>query len=207
MAQRVPMAAIAFAALFCAAFAGATPITTTSFSTWESDLTGSPTEMNFSPISNQTYPSGINLAAVGDPTTVFSLTGPTSEPGELTGNTAGGKTLTGSYIDFAMPSGGESAVVFALTSNSGTITVTLSDGTVMTDPNGVFGFVLNDSITSATITTTGSSVSLSDFFFGTSPLPQDPPTATVEASTFLLTCGGFLVLFGTGRKLYFKNAV
>ncbi|MBV9612442.1 MAG: hypothetical protein JO091_08210 [Acidobacteriaceae bacterium] len=163
--------------------------------------------MNFNPIGNTSYPSGITLSAIGSPSTTFAITGPSSGPGELTGSTSPTKELTGGYIDIAMPTGGENAILLSL-AGSGSITVTLSDGSVLTSSPGFFGFSISHDVTSADITTTGGTVTLNDFYFANSALTQDPPGSPVaETGTVTLTCAGLLILLGTGRKLIVRNAI
>jgi len=204
------------AALLCAGWMSATTLTTQCVTTatgcWQNSsyITGSPTELNFNTISNVDYPSGTTLSSTANSSIVFPITGPSSGPGELAGNTSSTKELVGGYIDIAMPTGGENAILLSL-AGTGTITVTLSDGSVLSGSQGFFGFSVSHDVTWADITTTGSSVALNDFYYATSALTQDAgggnPQPVPEATTLTLTCAGFLIALGGGRKLFLRRFV
>jgi len=68
--------------------AAATTMTSSSYSAWTAGLTGTPTELNFSPIMTGTgYNSsnGITLKAIGNSSIGFTFTGPDNGAYKLTG--------------------------------------------------------------------------------------------------------------------------
>ncbi len=211
MNQRVRLAALAIGfCLFFQARAGATAITTTCWSQavsgnncpsgyWDSPtfISGQPTELDFTVIKTQAYPSGIALDAKGNSSLAFPFTG-----GSMQGNSSSG-SLFGTYIDVATPSAGDNALILHL-SSSGTMTVTLSDGSFLSGGSGFFGFSLSHPITTLAVTTTAGQVTINDFYFAASSLQQESgggTDPTPEAATILLATGGFFILFGTGRVL------
>lgn len=220
MSSKFGIAAILGALSLCVTHAGAAGITTTCWNSggcqsgnWDSStfISGSPTELNFAgTIQSTEYPNGTTLPSKASSSIIFTFTGPTSGSYELTGNETAG-TLSGGFLDIDTPASGENAVLLALT-GSGTITVTLSDGTSLSGSAGVFGFATSDLFNTIDVTTTGSEVTLTDFYYGTSSLTQDgqgnqdPPAPSAEGATAALTLGGLLLLLASGRKLVFRNA-
>src|SRR5450755_478113 len=160
-----------------------TTITTTSFSTWKSDLTGTPTEANFNTISFTSYnaAAGISLAPTGDLVNAFVFTGPDNGGYNLSGTSFNGVTGlegsadSGAGVAIAAPASGKTAILLAAYSTSGTpLTLTLSDGEAFTFASGIFGFSTSQPITGLTLsTTTGSQVFIDDLYFGASSSPQD----------------------------------
>lgn len=199
--------------LACLAAAGqATTLTTTSYSVWKTDLTGSPIELDFTKVKTTSYStsSGITLLPLQGPALSFVVTGPDKSGYSLTGgfygsfvSLFGASDGTGS-IRINLPSGGENALLLSLAAQPGAaLTVSLSDLESFTVSNGLFGLALSHDITWLTISTvSGSQPVLDDFYFGTSNLAQDSGSQaqSAEAATALMIGGGLLILFGAGRK-------
>ena len=189
------MALAAGAVFFLSIQSSATPIT--SLTAWKATLTGSATELTF-PSSSSSY-SGNHLS-LG----LFLFTGPS-----LTVPVTGAPGPTSSAVTTTMPTGGETAFMFHARGGS-LFNLTMSDGESYSGlATGYYGFSSATSITSFTITAVSGTLTLDDFWYGVSSAAGsgNPPTnPTPEAATFLLTCGGLLVLFGSGRKLVYRQA-
>jgi hypothetical protein len=184
------------AALLFAVNANSTSITTTSYPTWNTPayITGSATEITF-PSASSSYPN--NQITIGG----FTFTGGPSPSGN-TGPTA-------TSINITTPAGGETAMFFFVQKGGGTtnqpggFSLILSDGESFPNLSGTFGFSSTSAITSATLNAASGSITLYDFLYGTSSQASAP---TAEAGTLLLTCGGLLILFGSGRKLFQRTS-
>ncbi len=203
---------VSASAAFLAAAGQATTVTTTSYTVWKTNLTGSPIELDFTKVKTTSYStsSGITLPPLQGPALSFVVTGPDKTGYSLTGGFYGSTvSLLGAsdgtgYIRVDLPASGENAVLLGVaTQPSATLTVTLSDLESFTVSNGLFGLALSHNITWLTISTVnGSKPVLDDFFFGTSNLAQDQinQTQSAEATTALMIGGGLLILFGARRK-------
>ena len=211
-------AAFAAALLGSVGHANASSVTTTSFNTWKTFLTGSPTELNFNGISMTSYStsSGITLMPAGMPLAGFGFTGPDGAGYSLTGATYNsfisleGGSDGNATILVATPASGENAILLGVGSTGGAgLTVTLSDGESFTLAAGLWGISISHTITSLTLSTSaGSRAVIDDFWFGTSNMAQDAPTAPAsEAATSILLGGGLMVLAGVGRRKLFRPAV
>ncbi len=197
--------------LLAAAHASATTITTTDFNTWKtSDITGSPTELNFYPINNTSYntAAGITLSPNGS-ILPFVFTGPNNGSYSLTGDGYGkallGASNAGAGINISLPTGGENAFFLDVSATaSKPTTLTLSDGETFSVTSTFFGAALSQPVSWIKISTIpGSQAYINDFLFGTSTLPQDGaggPSTPEPATVLLCLCGGALVFFGTRRK-------
>jgi hypothetical protein len=198
--------------LLTAGQAAGTTITSTTFSAWTAGLTGTPTELDFSPIVNgRSYSNatGITLKAIGNSSIGFPITGPDNGAYKLTGflysshnvqSLEGGTDSTAS-INVATPAAGDNALFLGLaTTNNTPITLTLSDGeTFSSITTAFFGLSISHPITWLTLsTTTGSAVVVDDFYFGASNLSQD--SAVSEGATMAMCGGGLLVLLGSLRR-------
>lgn len=207
--------ALAFAAaILIAAEAGATTITTTSFSTWSSAAyteSGSQFDLNWSGLSgtgSYDTSAGITLYGKTQTSVAYIFTGPDGSGWVLNGITynslnglAGANDGVG-VINVAAPSGGVNAVLLSIGSTpSAPLTLTLSDGEIFSGlSSGLFGLSISHDITWLRLSTTsGSTAVIDDFWYGASSLPQDSPTA--EGATFILLGGGLLILAGAQRKL------
>jgi len=205
-------ATAAAALLTCAGNSRATTISTTSFNSWKTSLTGSPIELNFTKVKNSTYSTsaGITLVPVSGPALSFVITGPDKTGYYLNGGSYGSiVSLFGAsdgvgYIRIDLPSSGENAILLGLAAQpTAGLTVTLSDQETFSASNGLLGLSLSHNITWLTIATnSGSQPLLDDFFFGNSNLAQDQASQSqsAEAATGFLIGGGLLVLFGSRRK-------
>lgn len=203
---------VSASAAFLAAAGQATTVTTTSYTVWKTNLTGSPIELDFTKVKTTSYStsSGITLPPLQGPALSFVVTGPDKTGYSLTGGFYGSTvSLLGAsdgtgYIRVDLPASGENAVLLGVaTQPSATLTVTLSDLESFTVSNGLFGLALSHNITWLTISTVnGSQPVLDDFFFGNSNLAQDQinQTQSAEATTALMIGGGLLILFGARRK-------
>lgn len=203
---------VSASAAFLAAAGQATTVTTTSYTVWKTNLTGSPIELDFTKVKTTSYStsSGITLPPLQGPALSFVVTGPDKTGYSLTGGFYGSTvSLLGAsdgtgYIRVDLPASGENAVLLGVaTQPSATLTVTLSDLESFTVSNGLFGLALSHNITWLTISTVnGSKPVLDDFFFGNSNLAQDQinQTQSAEATTALMIGGGLLILFGARRK-------
>jgi hypothetical protein len=210
------------AGAFFAVQAGATTITSTSFSGWKSSLTGSPNEADFSAVSYTNYntSSGITLSGIGDSASQFTFTGPDNGSYALSGvNYNNFVALQGSAdanagINVALPGSGENAFLLVVGSTGSTgLTLTLSDGESFSLSSGLFGVSISHPVTSFSLTTSvGSQAVIDDFWYGASSLTQDsngsnPPAsdpgsgaAAPEGATILMVAGGSLILIGARRK-------
>jgi hypothetical protein len=196
--------AVSVCSLFAAA-AHATTVTSTTYSSWQATLNASPTLVDFSGLSNGgSYPAGFSTGS-------FLFSGPDGTGSSLHSyQVSGQNALYGpgdgvGYINVALPTGGENALLFKLSTTSGTpLTVTLSDGEVFNPAAGIFGFSISHDIASAQISTTnGSQPIIQWVYYGSSNVPQDSgqmqPTA--EVATFFLIGGGLLIVFGSQKKV------
>jgi hypothetical protein len=190
--------------------AEATTLTTTSFATWQTEITGAFTDVSFVPISNSNYNTASGIALSG-----FTITGPNNGGYSLTGSIGAGPSAlfgsanAGAGINVATPVDGKNAIFLSVGTSGGTpITLALSDGQSFTVNTSLFGFTLSHDITSFLLTTSpGSQVYINDLAYGASSLTQDvgdtpPPdtSATPEGATVALIGGGLLVLFGSRKK-------
>ncbi|MBV9762844.1 MAG: hypothetical protein JO340_19955 [Acidobacteriaceae bacterium] len=192
--------------------AGATTITTTSYSTWDTSayITGSTTVVDLT-----TLQAGLNYStATGYTSNGFNITGPDGATYVLSSQTEGSYTGllgasdgTGS-IEVTMPGSGDSAVLFDSSCIScGALTLTLSDNEVFTVSNGQFGLSISHPITWFKLSTTsGTRPFLEYAYFGTSSLPQDTQLSpTSEAATPVLLGGGLIILAGAARRRWLKK--
>lgn len=208
--------------------ASATTITSSTFSSWKTSLSASPTEANFSPIQYTTYSTsqGITLTPAGNSSVPFGITGPDGSNWALTGvNYSGYVSLesgsdSSAEMEITMPSGGENAFLLSLaTLNGDSMTVTLSDGETFTASKGLLGLSISHPISWLTVSTaTGDNVVLDDLWYGSSSLTQDGTnngsggsgsgsgSNAPEAATLLLTAGGAFFLFGSVRKVWSNSA-
>lgn len=201
-------------ALMAGAFhAGATTITTTSYSTWNSPayITGSTTLVDLT-----TLQAGISYSnAAGYTSNGFNFTGPDNSSYVLTSQYEANVNSNGllgasdgiGAIDVTMPGSGNSAVFFdaQCITCAGGLTLTLSDGETFSISNGQFGFSISHPITWLKLNTnSGKSPFLEYAYFGTSSLPPDAPQ-TKEAATFVLIGGGLLMVAGVGRRSWMRR--
>ncbi len=214
---RSTLLAVSACSILAIGHGSATTVSTTSFSSWKTTLTGSPTEADFSAIQYTSYSTsnGLLLGAIGNPAVGFTVTGPDNGSFSLTGvNYTGFKSLEGgsdasATVNIAGPAAGENGLLFALaTTNNTPIYVTLSDGETFTEGKGVFGLSISHPITNVTFSTdAGSQVIVDDLWYGMSSLAQDsnggtlPSTTTPEGCTFLMLSGGLLVVMGAVKRL------
>ncbi len=205
MSYRLRVGAIATgAALLLAASAGASSVGTpfegpgvytagSAYANWIASLSGSAGEI---------APSGTGtIPAAGWSQANFNFQGPSM--GWAPSGPAG---LYGTSIDVTTPSGGEDALLIDVLGSS--FNIQLSDGETFTGISpGWFGFSSPVYISSMLVTgTSGSDVTVHDFFYGASSQNSPPVDPTPEAATFLLTIGGALILLGSGRKLALRQA-
>jgi hypothetical protein len=189
------IAAALSAAFLPAANALATTITTTSFSTWTSSayITGTSTDVSLGTACSGNCPGG-SITAGG-----FTFAG--QSLAETLTSPAG---LTAASINITAPSGGKTAIF--LFERGGAYNVTLSDGEVFSGLSGFWGFSSTAPITSLSLT--GSSPILYALSYAiSSQIQEPPPSETPEATTFLLSSGGLLILLGSGRKLARKATI
>ncbi|HEX3682407.1 MAG TPA: hypothetical protein VHU83_07675 [Bryobacteraceae bacterium] len=192
--------------------AGATTITTTSYSTWNTAtyITGSTTVVDLT-----TLQAGLNYStAAGYTSNGFNFTGPDGSSYVLSSQTEGGYTgLLGpsdgsGSIKVALPGTGDSAVLFdASCITCGTLSLTLSDGETFTVSNGQFGLSISHPITWFKLgDNSGYRPFLEYAYFGTSSLPQDSQvSAANEAATPVLLGGGLVILAGAVRKRWLRR--
>jgi hypothetical protein len=207
--------------LFSVLPAGATTLTYSSYAQWNSNVTGG-TELDFTGVNssgNYSTAAGKTLVPVKGAALPFVFTGPISTNNYyLVGGTFGSMNVTsllgptggsGSLL-VTLPTGGQNAVLLAVgtTGAATSATITLSDSqvfTVSTTPNSYqfFGLSISHNIDWLTVSTSSQAV-ISDFYFGTSKLTQDPPpSAAPESASLYLIAGGLLSLFG-GRRRFSK---
>lgn len=192
--------------------AAATTITSTSFNGWKTGLTGTQTELDFSPIlsgKNYSNSSGLTLKALGNPSIGFAFTGPDNGSYSLTGFSYSSQNIQSlkagsdstAAMNVATPAAGDNAIFLGLaTTNNTPVTLTLSDGESFSSITAAFfGLSISHPITWLTLTTTsGSAVIVDDFYYGASNLPQDSPTS--EGATMAMCGGGLLILLGSVRR-------
>jgi hypothetical protein len=189
----------------------ATTVTTNSYSSWLTNLNGTPIELNFNGVtSGHNYSTtGITLNPVSGPQLAFIFTGPDGSGSYLFGTTfnqynhnyvflEGQADGIGSIL-ITLPTGGESAVYLNLDSTNNTaLSVHLSDGETFSSAPGPFGVALSQQIGWLSISTAnGSHPLIDDFFFGTSNLTQQTPS--FELATIFLMGTGLLVIAGARR--------
>jgi hypothetical protein len=192
--------------------AAATTMTSTTFSAWTAGLTGTPTELDFTPIiigKSYSTAAGLTLKAIGNAGIGFNVTGPDNGSYKLTGYSYGthnfqsliaGNDST-AVMSVTTPSAGNNGLFLGLaTSNNTPITLTLSDGQSFSSiTTAFFGLSISHPITWLTLTTSsGSAVVLDDFYYGVSNLAQE--SATPEGATAAMCGAGFLILFGAVRS-------
>lgn len=213
------------ATLLAAGHAGATSVTTTSYSSWKATLTGSPSEANFSVIqlTNYNTASGLTLPTIGNPAVGTTVTGPDNGNYQMTGimyqqryTSLAGSADPGAGLDILLPNGGMNAFFVSVGSTNGTpLTLSLSDGESFTISSGLFGISISHTVSSLLVTTSaGSEAVLDDFYFGTSNLAQDSssssgapasPEPVAEVATSLMIAGGCLFIFGACRRFGTPN--
>ncbi|MGI9074422.1 MAG: hypothetical protein ACR2JB_24620 [Bryobacteraceae bacterium] len=190
----------------------ATTMTSTTFSTWTAGLTGTPTELDFSPIvpgKSYSTSTGIALKAIGNALIGFNVTGPDNGVYKLTGLSYGTHNIQSlqagtdstAVMNVATPAAGNNAIFLGLaTTNNSPVTLTLSDGQSFSSiTTAFFGLSISHPITWLTLTTTnGSAVILDDFYYGASNLAQE--SATSEGATMAMCGAGLLILFGAVRR-------
>ena len=198
---------LALAMLTAAAHGSATTITSTSLSTWEGTLAGSPTDVDFSKLRYGNYNTAAGITLGG-----FTFTGPDSGSYKLTGQLYNGTvslvgaTDKGSGISIATPTGGETAFGIYFLSTGGTpLGLMLSDGETFSLNRGFFGMTLSHPVTSFFLSAApGSQAVVYDALWGASNSPQDGggsgASATPEAGTILLFAVGLLSLGMVMRK-------
>jgi len=192
--------------------AAATTLTSTTFGGWTAGLTGTPTELDFSPIvvgKSYSTAAGITLKAIGNPLIGFNFTGPDNGAYKLTGfaydvhsfqSLEAGSDST-AVMNVTTPAAGDNAIFLGLaTTNNTPVTLTLSDGQSFSSiTTAFFGLSISHPITWLTLTTSsGSAVVVDDFWYGASSLPQD--SATSEGATMAMCGGGLLILLGSVRR-------
>lgn len=189
----------------------ATTMTSTTFSAWTAGLTGTPTELDFSPIvpgKSYSTATGITLKAIGNASIGFNVTGPDNGGYKLTGFSYGthnfqsleAGTDSTAVMNVTTPAAGNNAIFLGLaTTNNTPLTLTLSDGESFSSvTTAFFGLSISHPITWLTLTTsTGSAVIVDDFYYGVSNLAQE--SATSEGATMAMCGGGLLILFGAVR--------
>jgi hypothetical protein len=211
------IAALAAGLLSSAGPASATTMTSTTFSAWTAGLTGTPTELDFSPIvfgKSYSTASGITLKAIGNASVGFNVTGPDNGSYKLTGFAYGSHNIQSlqagmdstAVMNVTTPAAGNNAIFLGLaTTNNTPITLTLSDGQSFSSiTSALFGLSISHPITWLTLTTsTGSAVILDDFYYGVSNLAQD--SATSEGTTMAMCGAGLLILFGAVRRKHTRR--
>ena len=206
-----PLYALLPLALMLPVFHGsATTLTWSTYSAWKLNVT-SPLELNFGAINatsgNYSTAAGKTLNPLSGPALPFVFTGPYTGGYQLTGGEYGlsnafsllGPTAPTGDITVNLPSGGENAILLGLGSmgNATTITVVLSDGesfNVAAAPNAneFLGLSISHDINWLTISASSEPI-VNDFFFASSKLAQDGPTApppAAEGATLYLIGGG-----------------
>ena len=203
--------------------AGATTMTSTSYSGWLANATGPVDIFGNAPSSGSfSNSTGITLSNSSHPSAAFVFTGPDGtgwslNAGLYTSNGHNFPALFGASdgkgnITVTMPSGGENAVMMSVASTAGSaLTVKLSDGETFTPAAGIFGISLSHDISWLTISTgSGSEAVIDDFLYASSTIAQDAsqqtgPLPTLEASTVAMIGGGLLILIGGRKKLFSNN--
>lgn len=194
----------------------ATTVQSTTYQSWMTQVTGTPT---FEDV--ETLPTGNYSTVTGVSDGSYVFTGPDGSGWSLGEQTFSNKSgLYGASdgvggIEVTMPGLGQSAIYLDAnteannTLTNGALTLTLSDGESFNITSGQFGLSISHPITWYTLTTTsGQSPFMQWAYFGTSSIPldsggsggtgDDPPA--VEAATMALVAGGLLVVFGAKRK-------
>jgi hypothetical protein len=204
--------AIGAGLLMGAAPAVATTMTSTTLSAWTAGLTGTPTELDFTPITigkSYSTAAGLTLKAIGNASVGFNVTGPDNGGYKLTGFSYGthnfqsliaGNDST-AVMNVTTPSAGNNGIFLGLaTTNNTPITLTLSDGQSFSSiTTAFFGLSISHPITWLTLrTTNGSAIVLDDFYYGVSNLAQE--SATSEGATAAMCGAGLLILFGAVRS-------
>ncbi len=222
-------ALLSFALFFPVVRANATTMTWSTYSAWNSNVTGA-SELNFSSINgtsgNYSTAAGKTLTPLSGPSLGFVFTGPYSGGYQLTGGEYGGGNAisllgpTGGKGDITvtLSSGGENAILLGLGSigSANTITVALSDGesfNVGASPNAYefLGLSVSHDINWLTISASSEPV-VNDFFYASSKLAQDggpsnpPASPAAEGATLYLLGGGLLSLLG-GRGRFFAKVI
>ncbi len=207
--------------------AGATTLTWSTYSAWNSNVTGA-IELNFNTINgtsgNYSTASGKTLNPVSGPALPFIFTGPYTGGYQLTGGEYGNSNIVSLYgptagkgnITVTLPSGGENAILLGLgtTGSATSITVALSDGesfNVAATSNSLefLGLSISHDINWLTISASSEPI-VNDFFFASSKLAQDGPSGppsgppAAEGATLYLIGGGLLSLVG-GRGRFFAK--
>jgi hypothetical protein len=202
--------------------AGATSITSTTFSSWKATLTGAPSEANFSVISLTSYntAAGLTLPTIGNSSIGTTVTGPDNGQYQMSGvdykgfTSLAGSTDSGAGLDVAMPNSGVNAFLLSVGSTGGTpLTLKLSDGETFTVQSGVWGISISHPVSSLFVTTSaGSEAVLDDFWYGSSNMTQDPstggsggPAPVAEVASSLMIAGGCLFLVGVCRRFRQAN--
>ena len=220
--RRGTILALSFcSALVLAGSAAATSVTSVSFKSWKTTLTGAPTEADFTAVqfTNYNTAAGLTLSAIGANSLGTTFTGPDNGNYSLSGTSYNGFTAlagsadSGAALNVVMPSGGQNAFLIVAGSTGATpLTLSLSDGESFAISSGLFGIAVSHPVSSFALTTTaGSQAVIDDFWFGNSALTQDssgpggstPPgdvTPSAEGASLVLMAGGALILFGAWRK-------
>ena len=204
--------------------ATATTVTWSTYTSWNSNVTGG-TELNFNAVSNSgTYSTaaGKTLVPLSGPAVPFVFTGPYTGGYQLTGYeytsrqiiSLAGPTGGNGTITITLPSGGENAILLGLgtVGSAPSLTIVLSDGesfnvAATAGSTEFLGLSISHDINSLTISSSSQAV-LDDFYFGASKLAQDgnPPVGqtpvVAEGSTLSLLGGGLLIFFAFRRKLF-----
>ena len=197
MSRAIRSIAVLIAAAFsCIPRTDATPIANpyTTLSSWQAALSGTATDLTFTSISNGSQTS----YTLGS----FIFSGSNMQESN--------QAFSGSSITITTPTGGETAIILHISdqpglNNAGYFTVTLSDGETSgsialkgSSATPWYGFTDNTAINSLVVTADTGTLSIDDLQYGTSSQASAP---TAETGTLLLTFGGLLILFGSGRKL------
>jgi hypothetical protein len=206
---------ISTALLLTVGSATATTITSTTFQSWKTTITGTPKDTDFSGVQFRSYntSAGLSLSVTGSPSLSSVFTGPDNGAFQLSGTSyngamgVAGSTDSGAGVNVA-PSASQNAFLLSVGSTSGTaLTISFSDGESFSISGGLVGFSISHSITSFLVTTTpGSQAVINDLWYGSSSLTQDQappandPSATPEGATLLLVAGGSPILLGARRK-------
>jgi len=187
--------------------------TYSNLATWQSAVgAGNATELNFGNVSNGSvtpYPLG---------SFSFSGAGMTEENQAFQASAidiTSSVTVTAVILWVDVPSG-DNATSFSLTLSDGETSGPVPITTDSRNRSAVFyGFTDTTGISSINVTGDGI-FTIGDLWYSTAgltggspPPPNQPPpsTPTSEAATYILTCGGLLLLFSLGRKLPPKQAV
>jgi hypothetical protein len=206
--------ALAFVALSPAGNAMATTITSSSFADWESNLAGSPSDVDFTTISPAvTAVSTVTLFGVSSPFPAFVFTSGDSSAtvsAQSIGNRLGLESTEGT-LEITPPAAGVNAFYLGFGTTGATpVTITLSDNEVFTLPSSntsVTGLWLSIShpIAWLTIASSGSPPVVTGMSFGASNLTQDPTNAVPETPSLLLVSGGLLVFAAGWRKTLLRR--